>query len=348
MASRARKLVQGYCKGLLEVRHYPMTNNFQIRNQPDEIFDCLTFTHRTAAEFLQRPEIQSKTRAALVGFDVVDAASQLFLATVRLVRQPRADSTLWARLARTILHLRAIQKKDQAPYDYLTQLESTFNHVLEHQDLRWASWITGIHIKEEKVVVEGQNGKRAYTFCDLVWVLHHSALCGNAGFVLSRLENDPGLSNDYRRSSVLLHCLCYGFLLSPHDSKPGTYQLWLRMIVTSDPTFESFTQAAFPDLVARYAVNVQCIPQDSAKHREMGYIIAFFLKTLRKRSWVLLRIKPEKRKDTASHENSVWVEVSCGIAKGARCKVEILSSPTMKLLLSRNREGASLRELVQL
>ncbi|KAJ4376369.1 hypothetical protein N0V83_001652 [Neocucurbitaria cava] len=156
MASRARKLVQGYCKGLLEVRHYPVTNRFQIYTPPDEIFDCLTFTHRTATEFLQRPDIQSRTRAALAGFDVVDAASQLFLATVRLVRQPQANGTLWARLARIILQLRAIHQKDQAPYDYLTSLESTFNYVFEHQDLRWASWITGIHIKEEKVVVEGQ------------------------------------------------------------------------------------------------------------------------------------------------------------------------------------------------
>jgi hypothetical protein len=125
ISQKPEKLLQGYCKGLVEDRDDP-----QLRGTPvselrgSAVSKCILFVHGTIIEFFQRPDIRDTMSHQLSGFDPVEGISQLHLAEILPMPRYLPDSYVWATLYGAILDVRFSTGKDRSAFDYLMRLES--------------------------------------------------------------------------------------------------------------------------------------------------------------------------------------------------------------------------------
>jgi hypothetical protein len=132
---KARKFLQGYCKGLVEDRDSPDLLRAPISQWEGSAGSkCILFVHRTIVEFLQRPDIRDTMSHQQSGFDPVEGISQLHLAEILPMSRYLIDSHVWATMYGTTFDMRYSNGKDRSTFDYLMRLESVifvkYKHLL--------------------------------------------------------------------------------------------------------------------------------------------------------------------------------------------------------------------------
>ncbi|KAK0612617.1 hypothetical protein B0T17DRAFT_649088 [Bombardia bombarda] len=105
--SRTKKLLNGWCKGLIEA-------DISVRSWLNP--NVIDYTHRSIHEFLETPKIKTEIAANISELDAIHTLSQLILASYRLRIHPksRLDDLL-----RGLFEMRLANDLDQAPYQFL-------------------------------------------------------------------------------------------------------------------------------------------------------------------------------------------------------------------------------------
>jgi hypothetical protein len=114
----ARKRLNGYCKGLLEVK---VADAWTSRSA-----SVVSYTHRSVSEFLQTKRLETDAAVDLRSFDVEAALSQLILAELRATLNDQSSNTRELSFAVfKIMEMRSQRELDQAPFTFLECLGST-------------------------------------------------------------------------------------------------------------------------------------------------------------------------------------------------------------------------------
>jgi hypothetical protein len=246
---KARKFLQGYCKGLVEDRDSPDLLRAPISQWEGSAGSkCILFVHRTIVEFLQRPDIRDTMSHQQSGFDPVEGISQLHLAEILPMSRYLIDSHVWATMYGTTFDMRYSNGKDRSTFDYLMRLESVifvkYKHLLNgdlHQDKgtiyamgrkRHTIWGT----RSPRFEGSACNILQAHPLCMSAWL-------GNIAYVHWRTSEPTKLPDWMNVKAVILHCLqhhlrmfyqpehfakarsCFEMSLEDVDSH-GTRYLW--------------------------------------------------------------------------------------------------------------------------
>ncbi|KAF2250205.1 hypothetical protein BU26DRAFT_455728, partial [Trematosphaeria pertusa] len=206
--ARARKLVQGSCKGLVEIRDAKMdTRRLDVK--------CVMFTHRTIPEFLQRSKIQTEMALHLEGFKLEDGIAQLLLAEIRSTDSVFLNPEYWGKTLFAALAIRCYAGMDMVPYSYLTILEEELKRKnlgppldldarFTYQGMTLVEY--GIEVFMTPSVRQQRRPGEAYRF-RLSLPSYIYARLGAANYVNWKIRQDPDLVKTEFRKSLLLVCL---------------------------------------------------------------------------------------------------------------------------------------------
>ncbi|RFU29568.1 hypothetical protein B7463_g6785, partial [Scytalidium lignicola] len=183
---RARKVLNGSCKGLVEV-----TSDNLVK-----------YIHRSISEFLEQREIQNEMAFHLKRFNAVEAISQLLLAKLKTGTLNPFDHDLWSCVVFNIVYMRTEFKVDCEPYSFL---ESLGTAVLEHGDLDATQYSgTGVIYLEPShrkgVLTIRNRGEVPSTgyFC-ITSPFHIAAWIGLKEYVAWKIRHDPiTLDSDFK------------------------------------------------------------------------------------------------------------------------------------------------------
>lgn len=251
----ARALVQGCCKGLLEIRDSPLKSPLQNDPVPTPAGkEILTFAHRSIVEFLDTADIRAMTADHVTGFDTVEAISQLHLAEFTRMHPRMIDPSHWTFLYSDIIRLRSQTREETAPFSFLETLtEAIHSKFPDHLGLPEGRYvIKSVFAKVIRVhYLEKHSGVTEITRREDVIIaspLFLAAYQGQACYAKWKIDREPESFIDPREITILLLSLsrgregiewpgaseaayyCFENLISRTIELPIS-SLWLQMII---------------------------------------------------------------------------------------------------------------------
>jgi hypothetical protein len=201
----ATQCLNGYCKGLLEVRGGGR-------------WKYITVTHRSIIEFFQKPSVRAEIESELGGNTAVVAIPQLLLAQLRWAEQtPIDDKVMWAFWTYNIMKLHVFQGPNQGKdaYDFLDRLDLELAEKIETSfgDLSLNKTALLRMTPHKSIAIEGicsTNGNFSVTSTLLI-----AAALGQFGYVAWRISHPrPLLGKELERWAFLIQALNIGGLFS--------------------------------------------------------------------------------------------------------------------------------------
>jgi hypothetical protein len=212
---RARRLLQGYCKGLLEDRDNPVIGKWSSRPSQLAGTRSIVFVHRTVYEFLQRTDISDTMESYLSGFDVVEAISQAHLADFQATPNRLIDRCYLLEAYREIITTRFHAGKDRSQFGFLHRLECL---ILE----RCPGWLEN-HLNHDQCFIRNivkdmcyveyqdtRNPRGPIHEKELNHPTCISAWLGNVTYVYWRIAEIRSLPLPVQVTGITLHCLRHG------------------------------------------------------------------------------------------------------------------------------------------
>jgi hypothetical protein len=139
---KAQRLVQGYCKGLVEVGKCYSMNSGNLTTSPAGS-QSLVFIHRSAAEIFQRPEIRSTMTMQMIGFNVPDAISKLHIIEFVCMDATLIDMNHWSAMYTDIIHMMSEACISSSLLRFLRQLDE----ILDEKVPSSVSWRARFHLE---------------------------------------------------------------------------------------------------------------------------------------------------------------------------------------------------------
>ncbi|KAF1850369.1 uncharacterized protein K460DRAFT_14642 [Cucurbitaria berberidis CBS 394.84] len=336
----ARRLMQGCCKGLVEM-HRTHAHDPSDPKQPRFI----RFLHRTIIEFFKRPLIREAMDATLVGFDVVEAISQVHLADFQSTHRLLIHKALWREILMDIINMRFRGGRDVSPYSYLTRLESTVREKLRSPEKRaYLAQKISVHMFSMTSPTRGMGMSLLDDSIVLV-----SASIGAVRYVHWKVQQEPVLIKDSLHSAILLHLLCHQLFYGLPSRDFETIQQCFELILEDGPPVQvryQFLQSIMA--YARTTPNdaVSPVPSDV-----MGRFIGSFLE--KSTSYIKLHsmyLRVERSSSLNCVSPILGYILRIGVL-GESCVEEIMKdqwkAPTIQMLAERIEESVGLEELVK-
>lgn len=187
---QARKRLNHYCKGLIEVE------------QKHETYDYyLIYTHRSILDFFQKDRFKNEMEVHLRGWNVEDAISQLLLAELRTHNQLAAEAAGVDTLS-ILRHLRCKSKLDYPPFNFLDRLDIEIKGRLYPTD-------RGIYVGRHIGL-----WSHYWKLCSEIRlqapdhiVLHAWAAAGELNYVKWKLDQNPAVVEETNSAVFLLMAL---------------------------------------------------------------------------------------------------------------------------------------------
>jgi hypothetical protein len=306
-ASRAKRLIQACCKGLIEVRDISKSMR---RGGPLPVLPKMQrvlFVHRSAFRFLRQPQVSQAMADQLSNFDVVEAVSQLHLAELRRLRGSFSETDYWTNMCADIIRMRAKTHLDEKPYEFLESLEMTPRPVGlgSGGGVEWRTpsgdpeWRT--RNAELKNAYVTRNGSSVYAFswdvfddrsCGGVimsYPLYLAARLGVPGYAEWKLSNEPDILQNHWISTALVHCL-----LSDIDNvalRPSDYisiQICLDLLVNQDVLGTTYAMSLL--LAFEWATNCSTSNVDLPFIHINRWYVSHFLQKITAVNKVMMRI----------------------------------------------------------
>ncbi|KAI4643296.1 uncharacterized protein J4E79_011236 [Alternaria viburni] len=185
----------------------------------------VVFVHRTIVEFLERPAVVETTAEQLVGFDVIEAISQMHLAEYEATPCSLIEPLYWSYLYGNLMELRFRAGKDRSHFEFLVELESTvsrkFPGWLENKLPPSKEYIlrvvhqgfaAGLVAQPTSCYSDSEDWKNHVTV-PITTPVSYSAFFGNASYILWRITrpHKPPLSDQL--VGIVLHCLSQSQLI---------------------------------------------------------------------------------------------------------------------------------------
>lgn len=213
----ARRLNQGWCKGLVEVKSFSKDDYQDI--PPQKHYHYVTFVHRSVIEFLLQAETSVVMAKHISNIGIVEAISQLHLAAFNSLHARLLDQFYWTEVFRDVVCMRITADIEGPPYTYLEQLESAllsaFPPIIEEGTSAFAkimSWRNlGYANEQYRFVVGGRSAwalaSRSTAAYSVTLPLHFAACHGAVDYVQRKLLRNPELLSDSWTASLLFCCL---------------------------------------------------------------------------------------------------------------------------------------------
>jgi hypothetical protein len=208
----ARKTLTGCCRGLVE----PVMDEGEL---------ILSFTHRSAPEFLLTPKVQGDMEFYLKDFNSEDAASQLLLAELRCTK-PNSAHKIYNEdllsIAYSLFRMRHKAKVDRAPYSFQESLHSAITQLgvtelKEDDDLGEIAISRGRGSRTHIACFEGDTSQHSY----ISTPLYLSAVLGHSEYVAWKVERDPTVISTPFRMVLLFYCCVHAML----NNEPGAVSI---------------------------------------------------------------------------------------------------------------------------
>jgi hypothetical protein len=297
--SRAKRLIQACCKGLIEVRDISKSMR---RGGPLPVLQKMQrvlFVHRSAFQFLIQPQVSQAMADQLSNFDIVEAVSQLHLAELRRLHGSFSETDYWTNMCADIIRMRANIHLDEKPYEFLESLEMTplprklgFSGELEWRtpsgDPGWKTVYVsklGQAFFSFKWGVFGRQGGGGFEmFCPL----YLAARFGVPGYAEWKLLKEPKILQNHWIFTALVHCL-----LSDTDNvalRPSDYrsiQVCLDLLVNQNVLGTTYAMSLL--LAFAGAINDSKSNVDSPFLNVKRWYVSHFLQKITAVNKVMLR-----------------------------------------------------------
>ena len=277
---RARRLIQGYCKGLVEVRPDILPTQSPARSRH------VVFVHRSIVEFLEHSSILQHSgilqvvEHPLSDFDAIGAISQLHLAEYQSLPAGLIDLNHWCQIYRGILHMRFHVGMDRSQYHFLERLESVISRKfpgwLETEQSQYCLPI--YNVGPDPCTIEttliGNLHSPGKTELTLRAPLCISAWLGNISYVQWRLVGPYSRRTPSQAVGIVLHCLRYRLQdLEDAQDLESTVALFEELL---DDCRSPETRFLWPRLI------LDCVQskhdRNPARFRIAGQLITLFLR----------------------------------------------------------------------
>ncbi|KAH7397225.1 hypothetical protein BKA66DRAFT_437803 [Pyrenochaeta sp. MPI-SDFR-AT-0127] len=356
-AAKAERLVQGYCKGLVEARE--SNGNIDAHNryiiEAPAGARCILFVHRTVVEFLQRLDIQKVMEANLVGFDVVETISQLHLAEFQSMHRLLIGQGCWVDIYRNIIAMRFRQKKDRAPYRYLMRLESVIGERFESnlQERNRLVDISNIDLDREFAMwafaAKPDKPSGPHLLIPLTTPISASAWLGDVMYVHWRLQREPDMSSHIQDSTVILHCLRYHLFHNLHQEDAEAVRACFEILLRNG--LPDKARYIWPRLVKQYASDMRSGPNTIVDARVIGQLIELLLRKAGQHKLHSTYLMAKKLISTAERTDVdlqllIWSEVEREHSLDTHLSYD-WEAPTMRMLADRAGQPVWLADLVE-
>jgi energy-coupling factor transporter ATP-binding protein EcfA2 len=298
--SRAKRLIQACCKGLIEVRD--ISNTSTLPAEPLTVLPatkCILFVHRSVLQFLRQTQVSHAMTDQLSSFGSVEAVSQLHLAELRRLNGSFTSTEYWKNMCANIIRMRANIHLDEKPYEFLESLEMTplprklgFSGELEWRtpsgDPGWKTvyvFKSGQAFFSFKWGVFGRQGGGGF---EMVCPLYLAARFGVPGYAEWKLLNEPKILQNHWISTALVHCL-----LSDTDNvalRPSDYrsiQVCLDLLVNQNVLGTTYAMSLL--LAFAGAINGSKSNVDSPFLNVKRWYVSHFLQKITAVNKVMLR-----------------------------------------------------------
>jgi hypothetical protein len=297
--SRAKRLIQACCKGLIEVRDISKSMR---RGGPLPVLQKMQrvlFVHRSAFQFLRQPQVSQAMADQLSNFDIVEAVSQLHLAELRRLHGSFSETDYWTNMCADIIRMRANIHLDEKPYEFLESLEMTplprklgFSGELEWRtpsgDPGWKTVYVsklGQAFFSFKWGVFGRQGGGGFEmFCPL----YLAARFGVPGYAEWKLLKEPKILQNHWISTALVHCLLSDTdNVAPRPSDYRSIQVCLDLLVNQNVLGTTYAMSLL--LAFAGAINDSKSNVDSPFLNVKRWYVSHFLQKITAVNKVMLR-----------------------------------------------------------
>jgi hypothetical protein len=304
--SRAERLIQGCCKGLIDVRKVSQ----EIGRRHAEI-PCVLFVHRSAIQFLRQPLVSQAMADHLSNFGAVEAASQLHLAELRRLHGCSTSPTFWRNMWTDIIHMRARHRIDERPYVYLESLEVTPISQQYGNIVGWRipvdtcpGYVYAVDATCQFYVHEFHDVEREINV-PVTRPVHVAALFGEPGYAVWKLSNEPTIIRNNWISTALLHCLLSGSsnrALRPSDYK--TFQTCLAQLMNHDALASRYAVSLLA--AVQWAIRMLALNDEPLFVELYQLYVSHFLKTMTTLNKTMLQtaINGRRSKSGTNHEHT--------------------------------------------
>jgi hypothetical protein len=199
---RWRKKLSGYCGGLVE----------DVRDSRSGLL-IVEFTHRSVPEFLETAFVRERKGSHLKGFDVTDALSQLFLASLWVKETDQFQrGTLWQ--LHPLLKMRHHSDADQEPFRFLECVEVAVvarGHVIPGPEVVFRNIIIWDSVSTGLIVAFSGRGKFKESLnLGLPLPMYISAFLGFHEYPVWKVEQMSKAFDSSLKLVLLVYCCVRG------------------------------------------------------------------------------------------------------------------------------------------
>jgi hypothetical protein len=191
----AEKRLNRYCRGLVEV------------SDIISVGKCVTYSHRSIPEFLQKERIKRERDDHLAGFDTKRALSQLLLADLRSTKAEDVDASNLTKLILKWILFNFEQGLDRAPYAFLSRLDSEIATKLQMPGFQLIPNKSVLLVYGDFSLRPGRLGSAANGNFYLTSPFYVSACLGDFGYVAWRIRSDKTIVDNIYKRDFLRRCL---------------------------------------------------------------------------------------------------------------------------------------------